>query len=284
VSSWLRTALLVLVAGVGAFALGHSAKKCPENVVRYEPFPCSLSPSARVAGPNGLYLDLMKLSLTDLLYETDPAARAAVAEGRNWPARGLTMIGVKRLENIQMLMDKVLTDNTPGDFIEAGAWRGGACIFMRAVLEARGITDRRVWVADSFEGLPVPRSVLPEERSMAVSLEVVQDNFRRYGLLDDQVKFLKGWFKDSLPKAPIGKLAVLRVDADLYESTKEALTLLYDKVSPGGYIIIDDYGYFQPCAKAVEEFRSQRGISAPVIKIDWTGVYWQKAGKDAPGS
>jgi O-methyltransferase len=270
---------IVLVV-VGAFFAGHSMNPTERritSVVQYQPVVCDCSPDCRVSGPNGLYLDLMKLSLTDLLYETDGAARASLSDGRNWPSRGLTMIGMRRLDNLQALMDKTLVDGVPGDYIEAGAWRGGACIFMRSVLEAHGVKDRSVWVADSFEGLPIPRDKLPEERSMAVSLEVVQDNFRRYGLLDGQVRFLKGWFKDTLHVAPISKLAILRVDADMYESTTDALVALYDKVSPGGYVIIDDYGY-SFCAKAVEDFRSKRGITVPLTKIDWTGVYWQKPG------
>lgn len=277
--------LVVVLAVAGAFFLGYSlnpAERRIVNVVKYESVSGECSPNCRVSGPNGLYLDLMKLSLTDLLYETRDPARVATSEGRDWPSRGLTMIGLRRLDNIQALMEKTFAEGVPGDYIEAGAWRGGACIFMRAVLEAHGAADRRVWVADSFEGLPVPRDQLPGGRSMAVPLEEVQDNFRRYGLLDDRVRFLKGWFKDTLHRAPISKLAILRIDADLYDSTMDALVPLYDKVSPGGYVIIDDYAY-HPCARAVEDFRSKKGITAPLVKIDWTGVYWQKPAPSAPG-
>ena len=135
-----------------------------------------------------------------------------------------------------------LTDGVPGDLIETGVWRGGATILMRAILKARGVTDRVVWVADSFAGLPAPNAArypldaginLHRFPQLAVTLERVQDNFRRYGLLDDQVRFLKGWFRDTLPAAPIERLAVLRLDGDLYESTIQALESLYDKLSAG---------------------------------------------------
>ena len=282
--------LAIVLVVVGAFFMGHSlnpAERRITSLVTYQPVPCDCSPDCRVSGPNGIYLDLMKLSLTDLLYETDGAARASLSEGKTWPSRGLTMIGMRRLDSLQAQIEKALADGVPGDFIEAGAWRGGACIFMRGVLEAHGVRDRLVWVADSFEGLPVSREKVPEERSMAVSLEVVQDNFRRYGLLDGQVRFLKGWFKDTLHTAPISKLAVLRIDADLYESTTDALVALYDKVSPGGYVIVDDYA-FSSASRAVDDFRSKRGITVPLTKIDWTGVYWQKPGPSgspaAPGA
>jgi O-methyltransferase len=172
----------------------------------------------------------------------------------------------------------------PGDFIECGAWRGGATIFMRAVLKCRGVTDRRVWVADSFEGLPTPKpEKFPADAEvsakaagmMAVSLEQVQENFRRYGLLDDRVQFLKGWFSETLPKAPIERLAVLRVDGDMYESTMDALNSMYPKLAVGGYVIIDDMS-LEPCRKAVADYRSAHHITTEIRRIDWTGVYWKR--------
>src|SRR5262249_7246717 len=157
----------------------------------------------------------------------------------------------------------VITHEVPGDFIETGIWRGGACIMLRAVLAAYDVTDRIVWCADSFEGLPPPDAEkYPADAGdrhhtfapLAVSLEEVKSNFERYGLLDERVKFLKGWFKDTLPSAPIGKLALLRLDGDMYESTMDALVALYDKVVPGGAVIVDDYGAVEGCRRAVSDF------------------------------
>jgi hypothetical protein len=242
-------------------------------------------PNDQAAGPNDLYLNLMKLSLTDLLYENSPKGRVLRVDGGDWPSRALTMIGLKRLDNVQFVVEEVIAQGIPGDLIETGAWRGGACIFMRAILKAHGVSDRNVWVADSFEGVPAPNTekypadaivTLHKVKYLAVSLETVKTNFERHGLLDDQVKFLKGWFKDTLPLAPIKKLAVLRLDGDLYESTMDALVNLYPKLSSGGYIIVDDYSAIPPCAKAVEDYRKKHGITEPIIKIDWAGVYWQK--------
>src|SRR5205814_6734396 len=153
---------------------------------------------------------------------------------------GYTMVGHRRLENIQMCVEDVLRNQVPGDLIETGVWRGGASIFMRAVLKAYGVTDRKVWLADSFEGLPVPKDEndgqdLSQVDYLKVSVEQVQANFARFGLLDDQVKFLKGWFSDTLPNRPVERLAILRLDGDLYSSTMDALRALYDRVSRGGY-------------------------------------------------
>src|SRR5205814_3171431 len=149
-----------------------------------------------------------------------------------------------------------------------------------------GVTDRCVWVADSFEGLPPPDTgkyphdagdSLHEARELAVSLDEVKANFERYGLLDDQVRFLKGWFRDTLPAAPIERLAVLRLDGDLYESTMDALVNLYPKLSPGGYCIIDDYGLIEACRRAVGDYRARHGIGEPIHIVDGTAVYWQRA-------
>lgn len=208
------------------------------------------------------------------------------AEGRDWPADAETMIGLRRLDNLHCCIQQVIRENVPGDFIETGVWRGGACIFMRAALQAYGDQTRRVWVADSFEGLPKPDGRYEQDRGdrhwkksdvLGVSLEQVKANFSKYGLLDDQVQFLKGWFKDTLPAAPIEKLAILRLDGDMYASTMDSLTNLYDRLSVGGFVIIDDYGEIKSCREAVEDFRKSKGITTPVIAIDQGGVYWKKS-------
>ncbi|RBW58194.1 macrocin O-methyltransferase [Tenacibaculum sp. E3R01] len=197
------------------------------------------------------------------------------------------MIGLKRLENIQFCFNEIIKDNIPGDFIETGVWRGGATIFMKALLNDLKIKDRNVWVADSFEGLPPPNETLyPEDKGdlhdaksdhLAISLETVKYNFQKYDLLDDSVKFLKGWFKDTLPTAPIEKLSIIRLDGDMYESTMDGLVNLYPKLSKGGFIIIDDWGAVEACKKAVIDYRKTNNITEEIKTIDWTGAYWRKS-------
>jgi hypothetical protein len=198
------------------------------------------------------------------------------------------MIGHKRLDNIRQCVTSVLEDNVPGDLIEAGVWRGGAAILMRAVLAAHGVSDRSVWLADSFEGLPAPdpgkypgdRGLdLSGARGLAVGVERVKENFARYGLLDDKVRFLVGWFKDTLPTAPVEQLALVRLDGDLYESTMDAITALYPKLSVGGYLIVDDYGnrmFATACRQAIIDYRAMHDITEPIQEIDWTGAYWRR--------
>jgi O-methyltransferase len=195
------------------------------------------------------------------------------------------MIGLRRLDNLHFCIKQVLHDEVPGDFIETGVWRGGACIFMRAALKAYMDSIRQVWVADSFEGLPKPDGRYREDKGdthwtrsyvLAVSLDQVKSNFSRYGLLDERVRFLKGWFKDTLPTAPIGRLAILRLDADMYSSTMDSLLNLYPKLSVGGYVIIDDYGQIDACRKATDDFRARQQIETPLMQIDRNGAYWKK--------
>jgi hypothetical protein len=255
-----------------------------------------------------LYIELLKRCVSNSIYDDDldlmrgemafdPATSkfAVVNPGRAddrkkylgqvWPSRAHTMIGKPRLDNLQFCVETAVRESVPGDLIETGVWRGGASILMRGILKAYGVSDRTVWVADSFEGLPpADRERYPKEtgmdlhlaRDLAVSLEQVQQNFARYGLLDDRVRFLKGWFRDTLPTAPIERLAVMRLDGDLYESTMDALVNLYDKLSPGGFVIIDDYNAFQCCNDAVEDFCKQRGIAPYKALIDGCGAYWRK--------
>lgn len=206
--------------------------------------------------------------------------------GRDWPSSAQTMIGIKRLDNLQFCIEDVIRNNIPGDLIETGVWRGGATIFMRAVLKAYEVTDKTVWVADSFEGLPFPsKDKYPDDSDskwhtyseLSISIEEVKKNFEKYKLLDNQVQFLKGWFKDTLPTAPIEKLCIIRLDGDMYESTMDALNSLYPKLSIGGYCIIDDYGLpDEACKKAVTKYREIQGITAEIIDIDGNGAYWKK--------
>jgi O-methyltransferase len=217
----------------------------------------------------------------------NPDGSDSILDLRNVCEFSHTMVGRKRLDNIESCLAIVKRDNVPGDVAETGAWRGGASIFMAGCLAAWEMPHRTVWVTDSFEGLPVPSR--PEDAGydfsatkvpiLAVSLEEVQENFRRYELLDENVKFLKGWFRDTLHVAPIRQLALLRLDGDLYESTMDALKALYEKVSPGGFVIVDDFNDFEPCRRAVLEFRERHGIKDPIVTIDWTGAFWRKSGR-----
>jgi len=242
----------------------------------------------------GLYLDTMERILCNSIYRDSstlfdgreiPYDEGTRGDGRVWPTRALTMIGEIRLHHLRECVETVLCDSVPGDLIEAGVWRGGASIMMRAVLAAYGVDDRRVWLADSFRGLPPPNperypadagldlSGIP---ALAVSADTVRENFRAFDLLDDRVRFAEGWFAETLPHLDAQAFAVIRLDGDLYESTTDALESLYPKLSPGGFLVVDDYGCIPACRAAVHDYRERHGIGEPIAEIDWTGVYWRK--------
>lgn len=261
-----------------------------------------------------LYLDLLKRSLTNWIHgheefiAVEPTRLGKILKkivypensrlvklqpfdpekrliGQDWPTPLLahTMVGMKRLDNLQKCIASVIEERIPGDFIETGVWKGGSTIFMQGMLKTYN-EKRQVWVADSFQGLPAPNVELyPEDAddihytidSLRVSEEQVKKNFAAYDFLDDNVIFLKGWFSNTLPKAPIEKLSILRLDGDMYESTIDALENLYPKLQVGGYIIIDDY-CITTCEKAVSDYRKKKGITEEIIDIDGTGVYWRR--------
>ncbi len=243
------------------------------------------------------YLWLLKQCLTNMIYRDDrvdhnvgdqirtfdPERRRV---GRDWPLHAHTMIGLERLDHLQWCVENVLGDAIPGDLIETGVWRGGACILMRGILKAHGITDRLVWVADSFAGLPAPDTArypidaginLHDSPHLAVSMDQVRENFARYDLMDDQVRFLQGWFRDTLPRAPIERLAVMRLDGDLYESTMDALTALYPRLSVGGFVILDDYQLIPACRQAVVDYREAHHITEVIGYPEWCSAFWRKA-------
>jgi O-methyltransferase len=248
------------------------------------------------------YIELLKLSLIDLLGPTTSRAvplpdgsvsievvpedeRDQRMIGRDWPANGMTMIGWERLTNLQRCIDDIVAHDVPGDLIETGVWRGGATILMRALLKMHGDEHRTVWAADSFAGLPKPdaHSYPPDADDahhtvgyLAVALDDVKRNFERYGLLDERVRFLPGWFRDTLPPLKTENWSLIRLDGDMYESTMVALESLYPRLSPGGYVVIDDYGAVPASQQAVHDFRSMHDIQEEIHQVDWTGVFWQK--------
>jgi hypothetical protein len=307
------------------------------------------------AGPETLYLDMVKRTLCNLIYEDaalwaygpdkqmEPLNRFDIRRrvvGQDVPVEAHTMVGWRRLSNIETCAKAVIEADVPGDFVEAGVLRGGSSIFMRAVLKAYGITDRRVFACDTFVPPPERQAPLPvikllslltripsrawhlrlyrlvekqqknwpasadpsdewigltmgmiryaaRNRSLLqpkdrVSVQAVDSHFARYGLLDSQVVLLEGFFSDTLPKADIESIALLRCDGDTYESTRSVLDAVYDKVSPGGYVIVDDYYSFDDCKRAVDEFRSEHSIADEIVPIDDSAVYWQKSAAAIP--
>jgi hypothetical protein len=244
------------------------------------------------------YLDLLEKSLRNAIYGESPLEmrwRALFQRLRHpyatrhgvlrWPARAHTMLNAVRLHHLRELVERTIRENIPGHYIETGVWRGGACIMMKGVLTAYGIADRLVYCADTFAGLPRPDAKYRSDRGdrlhafreLAVSEETVRRNFAAYDLLDDGVVFLKGRFADTLPNLSNVAFALIRLDGDMYGSTISALSNLYDRLSSGGFVIVDDYGDLRSCAKAVHDFLDQRGLRVEIQPLDHSCVWWQKS-------
>jgi O-methyltransferase len=224
-----------------------------------------------------LYLDTLKHVLTDYHREPTPARYC----GEDWPLHAETMVGIRRLDNIRQLINTIVDDEIEGDVLEAGVWRGGASIFIKANLMVRN-SGKRLFVCDSFEGLPRPKLIFDygdthhKIKYLKVSQELVENNFMRFGLLDERVIFVKGWFEDTMPHMRSNKFSLIRLDGDMYQSTLDVLNNIYDSVTPGGFIIIDDYA-LKNCRLAVSHFRQSRNISDTIHPIDNIGVYWRKS-------
>jgi hypothetical protein len=203
--------------------------------------------------------------------------------GADWPLSALTMVGLTRLDDLQSCVERIVRDRIEGDLIEAGAWRGGASILMRATLDSLGATDRTVWVADSFRGLPPPSESFPEDRDidlswldyLAVPQEEVRRNFERFGL-EAGVRFVEGFFEQTLPGLANQTWSLLRLDGDTYEATWIGMESLYPGLSDGGYVVIDDYQLISECRRAVDDYRSEAGIDEPLEMIDDQAARWRR--------
>ena len=233
---------------------------------------------------NDLYLDLLKRALNNYLYLGDnrdfdqyEIASFYSEEGQQWnipeAVRPHSLLNTQKLNALQSLMYDVVVNDIPGDFIEAGVYKGGTVIFMLGFLKAFGIDDRMVWAADSFQGIPQSKRYAyirdPVDSwtdRWETGLEEVQANIFRYGLANSNLRYLEGYFADTLPGAPLGQIAIARLDGDAYESTRDALEHLYPRLTQGGYVIIDDW-HLESCKKACLDFRNEHQIDDPIAQV-----------------
>jgi O-methyltransferase len=248
------------------------------------------------------YLELLKLSLCDLAGSSTGSvgrmedgrllSRRLVGDerrlrlvGMDWPLQGLTMVGLARLDDLQVCVEGAVVDGVEGDLIEAGAWRGGASIMIRATLDSLGERDRVVAVADSFRGFPSSEAAgitggrEPTDRAtfefLSVPLEQVADHFARLGY-EDGIEFVPGFFRETMPALGGRRWALIRLDGDTYEATRVALEALYPGLTVGGHLIVDDYGAIDDCRRAVDEYRAEHGIAEPLHEVDWSCVRWRR--------
>jgi O-methyltransferase len=268
--------------------------------------PGARGPAADAEALRTAYLDLLKLALCDLVgtrttsvartYEGLVMSRELEAEqlrfrtaGMDWPLHGLTMVGLGRLDDLQRCVESVVEDRIEGDLIEAGSWRGGASMLVRATLDSLGAGERTLYVCDSFQGFPQADAPpdgydlsadLAAVDFLAVPLQEVQESFARLGL-DRGVCFVPGFFENTLPALADRQWSLIRLDGDTYEATRFSLETLYPGLAVGGYLIADDYLQIDPCREAVDDFRREHGITEPLHPIDWSGARWRRESEAA---
>lgn len=193
-----------------------------------------------------------------------------------------TKAGYPRMSSLYNLATEIEEKKIEGSFVECGTWKGGCCAIMGGIAKKYG-SKRKTYYIDSFEGMPEKASEKDgkgTERIQGDTLKASTDDvkeliFDKLDLNKEKNILVKGWFQDTLPKVKndIGKIAILRMDADWYEATIFCLRELYDQIADGGYIIFDDYGTWEGCKKAVHEFVEERKLD---VEFEFIGT--QKKG------
>lgn len=195
----------------------------------------------------------------------------------------ITMCSNARLRGLHRAVKHVVAHKIHGDVVECGTARGGSAALMGLTLKQLGAIERTLWVFDTFEGLPPPTADDPDYDIAKLytgtclgTIEDVTASFQRLGIYN-QTKLVKGLFHDTLPATNIESIAVLHIDGDWYSSVKTCLENLYDKVSEGGVIQIDDYGFWKGARRAVDEFFASRSIIPKMKRLDYSGRQFIKA-------
>lgn len=236
------------------------------------------------------YIDLIKRSITnyhylggDASFEQFRCVSHYDLKQAQWNihrlAQPLTLLSKGQLDLIERAILTVEERGVPGDFLEAGVWRGGAIILMRSLIEAYQMGDRKVFAADSFAGIPKNSRARNDpvdswaDRWVA-SLDEVRQSIARFGFLDERIVFAPGFFSESLKTLEGEKFALIRLDSDSYESVETSLHHLYPLLSKGGIVIIDDW-HLVGCRSAVQNYRLQHGIRDE-IQVYEANAYWVK--------
>jgi hypothetical protein len=201
-----------------------------------------------------------------------------------------TMSRVQRMYALYQSVNYIIKNKIPGDFVECGVWKGGNPMMIAQLLQASHTTDRKIFLYDTFEGMSEPTAADKNykgkdaqemldatDRAKSDSvwcyspLEEVQENMKQTGYPNDRIVFVKGKVEETLPGVVPAKIALLRLDTDWYESTYHELTHLFPLLSKNGVLIIDDYGYWEGCRKATDQFLKENQLDLLLQRVDSTG-------------
>jgi hypothetical protein len=195
------------------------------------------------------------------------------------------MTSSEKLFGLISAVRHVVKHDIPGDIVECGVWRGGSMQAVARTLAEAGSVDRHLYLFDTFEGMPPPTEVdrrldgrsaaalLADSKPTApvwavASLEDVQAGMAEVGYPADRVHYVKGRVEDTVPGEAPERIAILRLDTDWYESTRHELEHLYPRLTSGGILIIDDYGWWQGSRAAVDEFLEESGERLFLLRLD----------------
>lgn len=201
-----------------------------------------------------------------------------------------TMTTVERMYSLFTAIKYTVENDISGDIVECGVWKGGSSMLCALTLKQLGATDRKLYLYDTYSGMPEPidkdkeaftgndamekwkeRQIDGNSDWCHASIEEVQENLISTGYPEDNIIFIKGKVEETIPNRIPEEIALLRLDTDFYESTKHELEHLYPKLSERGTLIIDDYGYWAGAKEAVDEYISDNGIKLLLHRIDETG-------------
>lgn len=201
-----------------------------------------------------------------------------------------SLVGWQGMEATYTCTKRAITDKIQGDLVECGVAQGGSALLIALINQKFGDGTRRIWLFDSYEGLPDPTAEdfqkgktgthvrpLPKGSCLGTIEDVRQLLFQKNNLAEKNINLVKGWFQDTLPvtRNQIDSISVLRLDGDWYESTKVCFENLFDQVSNNGFVILDDYFSCFGCKKATDEFLTARGKAFPIIPDGRGGAYFQ---------
>ena len=209
-----------------------------------------------------------------------------------------TMTSPERLYGLYKATRFVVEAGIPGDIVECGVWKGGSMMMIALTLLSLDVRDRRLVLFDTYEGLPKPdpekdiniwggsahdgwaqHRISDESSTWARSpLEEVKANMASTGYSEDQLTYVVGMVEQTIPEQAPDQIALLRLDTDWYASTKHEMVELYPRLSPGGVLIIDDYGHFAGARQAVDEYLSESGTTLLLNRLDYSGRLAQKPG------
>jgi O-methyltransferase len=201
-----------------------------------------------------------------------------------------TKTSIERMYSLYSSVNYVLDNQIEGDIVECGVWRGGSAMMIAKMLHKRGITNRKVYLYDTFEGMSAPTKedvdvdgsfagkLMEDQKDDKINsvwcladLNDVSTNMKLTQFKEENIVYVEGKVEDTIPGTIPSKIALLRLDTDWYFSTKHELIHLYPLLVKNGILIIDDYGHWQGCKKAVNEYFEEHKIKMLLNRVDYTG-------------